>query len=75
MGNKKTLNLYGERCTPILTKIKKQLESMNVGEILVIDADNQCALGKIRRYCNEMDYFVEIQRIDQYAMRYTIKIE
>lgn len=75
MNNKITLNLYGERCTPILTKVKKQVELMNVGETLVIDCDNQCALSKIRRYCNEMDYFVEVQRIDKDAMRYIIKIE
>lgn len=75
MDNKIILNLYGERCTPILTKVKNQIESMNAGETLVVNSDNLCALGKIRRYCNDMDYFIEIQRIDKDAMRYIIKID
>lgn len=74
MDNKKTLNLYSERCTPILIKVEKLLKSMSKGDILVVNCDNACALKKIRSLCYERDYFVELQRIDKYAMRYIIKL-
>lgn len=75
MINKETLNLYGERCTPIRTKVVTKLNSMNTGDVLVLNSDNHCALKKIRTLCYSRGHIVEIFKIDNNAMRYIIKIQ
>lgn len=74
MDKKVILNIYGERCTPVVTRVTKQLQSMKKGEVLIVNSDNMCSLKKIRNYCNERGYILEIGRIDKDAMRYIIKV-
>ncbi|WP_193708412.1 sulfurtransferase TusA family protein [Alkalibaculum sporogenes] len=74
MANIKTLNLYDERCTPILTKTIKELSYMNTNDVLVLNTDNHCALKKVRNLCEERGYHVEIEKLGINDMRYTIRV-
>ena len=74
MDKKVIINIYGERCTPVVTRVTKQLQSMNKGEVLIVNCDNMCSLKKIRSYCSERGYTLDVGRIDKDAMRYIIKV-
>lgn len=72
VDKKRTLNLYEFGCTPAMERVMQALDTMAYDEILIVNCDTPCILGKIRRMCLERNYGLEVYRIDKNTMRYII---
>ena len=58
------LNCLGEACPVPLIKAQKEMESMAVGDVLVLHIDHSCAMKNIPDWAREAGHAVEIEEID-----------
>ncbi|MFZ7131901.1 MAG: sulfurtransferase TusA family protein [Eubacteriales bacterium] len=75
MYNIKVLNLYGEKCSTIISRVTKQIEQMKQGDSVVIKTDNICACKKIPDWCRKNNYQIGIQKVDKNCMNFTIRVK
>ena len=59
------LNCLGEACPVPLIKAQKEMESMAVGDVLVLHIDHSCAMKNIPDWAREAGHAVEIEEIDE----------
>jgi TusA-related sulfurtransferase len=58
------LDCMGEACPVPLVKTQKKLESIPVGDILVVHIDHSCAMKNVPEWAREAGHNVEIEEID-----------
>ena len=58
------LNCLGEACPVPLIKAQKEMESMAVGDVLVLHIDHSCAMKNKPDWAREAGHAVEIEEID-----------
>ncbi|MCF7932266.1 MAG: sulfurtransferase TusA family protein [Acholeplasmataceae bacterium] len=59
-----TLDCFGEACPIPLVKAQKQIEKMNVGDLLILAIDHSCAMKNIPEWARKEGYNVEIEEIN-----------
>ncbi|MBU5591187.1 sulfurtransferase TusA family protein [Clostridium sp. MSJ-4] len=60
----KRLDCLGEACPVPLIKTQKQMGTMSVGDLLVIDIDHSCAMKNIPEWARKEGHNVEIEEVD-----------
>ena len=58
-----TLDCLGEACPVPLVKAQKEIEKMDVGDVLVVNIDHSCAMKNIPDWAREAGYNVEIDEV------------
>lgn len=59
----RTLDCLGEACPVPLVKAQKEIEKMDVGDVLVVNIDHSCAMKNIPDWAREAGYNVEIDEV------------
>jgi len=59
----KTIDCLGEACPVPLVKGQKELEKMQVGDVLIINIDHSCAMKNIPDWAREAGHNVEIDEV------------
>ena len=59
----KTIDCLGEACPVPLVKAQKELEKMQVGDVLIINIDHSCAMKNIPDWAREAGHNVEIDEV------------
>lgn len=75
MKSKKIMNLYGEKCSTIISRVTSQMEQLNPGDSIIVKTDNICACKKIPAWCREKNYPINMKRIDKNCMDFTIRVQ
>ncbi|MDO5088451.1 MAG: sulfurtransferase TusA family protein [Leptotrichiaceae bacterium] len=55
------LDCLGEACPIPLIKAQKKFETMEVGDVLVINVDHSCAVKNIPEWAEKVGYNVEVE--------------
>lgn len=58
------LDCLGEACPVPLIKAQKKIESMKIGDVLVVNTDHSCAIKNIPEWANQAGYSCEVEEID-----------
>ena len=58
------LDCLGEACPVPLIKAQKKIESMGIGDVLVVNTDHSCAIKNIPEWANQAGYSCEVEEID-----------
>lgn len=58
------LDCLGEACPVPLIKAQKKIESMEIGDVLVVNTDHSCAIKNIPEWANQAGYSCEVEEID-----------
>ncbi len=58
------LDCFGEACPIPLVKAEKELEKMNVGDILIVAIDHSCAMKNVPEWARKQGHNVELDEID-----------
>lgn len=58
------LDCMGEACPVPLVKAEKQLDKMNVGDILIVQIDHSCAMKNVPEWARNQGHNVEIDEVD-----------
>ena len=58
------LDCLGEACPVPLIKTQKKIESMEIGDVLVVNTDHSCAIKNIPEWANQAGYSCEVEEID-----------
>jgi TusA-related sulfurtransferase len=59
-----TLDCFGEACPIPLVKAQKKIESLAVGDILIVQIDHSCAMKNVPEWARKEGYNVEIEEIN-----------
>lgn len=59
--SEKILDCLGEACPVPLIKTQKAIETMAVGDVLVVNIDHSCAMKNVPDWARETGYPVEIE--------------
>ncbi len=59
----RTLDCLGEACPVPLVKAQKEIATMDVGDVLVVNIDHSCAMKNIPDWAREAGYNVEIDEV------------
>lgn len=62
--NEVVLDCFGEACPLPLVKAEKKLDTLNVGDILIVQIDHSCAMKNLPEWCRERGYNVEVEEVD-----------
>jgi TusA-related sulfurtransferase len=58
------LDCLGEACPVPLIKAQKEIESMEVGDVLIVNIDHSCAMKNVPDWAREAGHAVELEEID-----------
>ncbi len=58
------LDCFGEACPVPLVKAQKEIEKLEVGDVLVVQIDHSCAVKNLPEWAREAGHNVEIEEID-----------
>lgn len=63
----KTYNLdcLGEACPIPLIKAQNKFETMEVGDVLVINVDHSCAIKNIPEWAEKVGYNAEVEEVSE----------
>ena len=59
-----TLDCMGEACPLPLMKTEKQMEKMEVGDVVIVQIDHSCAMKNVPEWARNQGYNVEIDEVD-----------
>lgn len=59
-----TLDCYGEACPIPLIKTEKKMETMESGDVLIVQIDHSCAVKNVPEWARAKGYNVEIEETD-----------
>lgn len=59
-----TLDCLGEACPVPLMKTEKKINSMAVGDVLIVQIDHSCAMKNIPEWARKQGYNVEVEEVD-----------
>ena len=59
-----TLDCLGEACPVPLMKTEKELEKLNVGDLLIVSIDHSCAMKNVPEWARAQGHNVEIEEVD-----------
>lgn len=59
-----TLDCMGEACPVPLMKTEKKINTMEVGDVLVVQIDHSCAMKNVPEWARTQGYNVEIDEVD-----------
>ena len=54
----------GEACPIPLVKAQKKLDTMDIGDILLVQIDHSCAMKNLPEWAREAGHNVEIEELD-----------
>lgn len=58
------LDCLGEACPLPLMKTEKKLDTLNVGDMLIVQIDHSCAMKNIPEWARKKGYNVEIEEVN-----------
>ena len=58
------LDCIGEACPVPLIKAQKKMETMEVGDIVIINVDPSCAIKNIPEWADQTGYACRVEEID-----------
>lgn len=58
-----TLDCLGEACPVPLMKTEKKINSIEVGDVLVVQIDHSCAMKNVPEWARNQGYNVEIDEV------------
>ena len=59
------LDCLGEACPIPLLKTQKKLNSMKVGDLLIVEIDHSCAMKNVPEWARKGGHNVEIEEVDE----------
>ncbi len=59
------LDCLGEACPVPLIKTQKEIESMEVGDVLIVNIDHSCAMKNVPDWAREAGHAVELEEVDE----------
>jgi TusA-related sulfurtransferase len=59
-----TLDCMGEACPLPLIKTEKQMEKMEVGDVVIVQIDHSCAMKNVPEWARAQGHNVEIDEVD-----------
>ena len=59
-----TLDCMGEACPLPLMKTEKQMEKLEVGDVVIVQIDHSCAMKNVPEWARNQGYNVEIDEVD-----------
>lgn len=59
-----TLDCLGEACPVPLMKTEKKINSMDLGDVLIVQIDHSCAMKNVPEWARNQGYNVEIDEVD-----------
>lgn len=57
------LDCQGEACPVPLLKTEKKLDSMKVGDILIVEVDHSCAMKNVPEWARKEGHNVELEEV------------
>ncbi|BBM35890.1 sulfurtransferase TusA family protein [Pseudoleptotrichia goodfellowii] len=60
-----TLDCLGEACPIPLIKTQKKFETMETGDVLIINVDHSCAIKNIPEWAQEVGYNCEVEEVSE----------
>ncbi len=58
------LDCLGEACPVPLVKTQKKMNTMKVGEVLLVELDHSCAMQNVPEWARKAGHNVKIEEID-----------
>lgn len=58
------LDCFGEACPIPLVKTQKKMETLNVGDVLIVEIDHSCAMKNVPEWARNVGYNVDIEEIN-----------
>lgn len=58
------LDCFGEACPVPLVKTEKELEKMQVGDVLIVQLDHSCAMKNVPEWARKQGHNVEVEEVD-----------
>ncbi len=58
------LDCLGEACPVPLIKAEKELEKLNVGDVLIVQIDHSCAMKNVPEWARKQGHNVELDEVD-----------
>ncbi len=58
------LDCLGEACPVPLIKAEKELDKMNVGDVLIVAIDHSCAMKNVPEWARKQGHNVELDEVD-----------
>lgn len=58
------LDCFGEACPIPLVKTQKKMDTMNVGDVIVVEIDHSCAMKNIPDWARAAGHNVDIEEIN-----------
>ena len=58
------LDCLGEACPVPLIKAEKELEKLEVGDVLIVLLDHSCAMKNVPEWARKQGHNVEIEEVD-----------
>ena len=58
-----TLDCLGEACPVPLMKTEKKLNTMDIGDILIVQIDHSCAMKNVPEWARKQGHNVEIEEV------------
>ena len=74
LNDKRIMNLYGEKCSTIISRLTNEVVNMKKGDVITLKTDSICACKKIPGWCRLNNYKVGIQKIDKNCMHFKIRV-
>ncbi len=59
------LDCLGEACPIPLIKLQNKLETVEVGDVVIVNVDHSCAIKNIPEWGRKVGYNVEVEEIDE----------
>ena len=59
------LDCLGEACPIPLIKLQNKLETIEVGDVVIVNVDHSCAIKNIPEWGRKVGYNVEVEEIDE----------
>lgn len=57
------LDCLGEACPIPLIKVKKKMEDLAVGDVLIVEVDHSCAMKNVPEWARNQGYHIELDDI------------
>ncbi|MEL7564138.1 MAG: sulfurtransferase TusA family protein [Dehalobacterium sp.] len=58
------LDCLGEACPIPLMKTEKEINKLNIGDMLIVQIDHSCAMKNIPEWARKMGYNVDIEEVN-----------
>jgi len=58
------LDCLGEACPVPLVKAEKELNKMEIGDVLIVQIDHSCAMKNVPEWARKEGHNVEIEEVD-----------